>query len=228
MGQGNGAGPPVWAVVSTRMFQVLKKLGYASTLSCPISHQQMKLCGFAFVDNSDIIATSNTVNDPESTLQQMQHTLDCWESVAKTTGGAIKAEKSWSYLVYFTWNKGIWSYGKDSSAEDLTTLDHLNSRTSLTNLPPNKAKKMLGVWLCPDGNQIEQKKYLTNKTTQLAEYMRVGHIQRHEAWIALTMIAQKSVEYCLPVTSFSKRDIEEIMSPLYKIFLPKSGLNRNT
>ena len=76
LGQGNSTGPAVWDVVSSRMFQVLHEKGMASTLQCPISNEALDLCGFAFVDDSDIIAVSNSVNNPAHNLVQMQKILD--------------------------------------------------------------------------------------------------------------------------------------------------------
>ena len=100
--QGNGAGPAVWTVVSSKMFQVLHKAGLASKLICPISKQALELCSFAFVDNTDIIAVSNYINNPTKSLEDIQQLLNKWESVAKATGGAIEPNKCWSYIVYFT------------------------------------------------------------------------------------------------------------------------------
>ncbi len=228
MGQGNGAGPPVWAVVSTKMFEVLKRQGLASHLSCPISKDQLEICGFAFVDDSDIISTSNSINDPNYTLQKMQNVLEGWEGAAKATGGAIKAEKSWAYLVYFTWDKGLWSYGNTSNLKELTTLDHANKEVNIKRLDTSQAKKMLGVWLAPDGNNIAQIDYLKKRAEELSEFIRTGHVNRREAWVSLNVMAMKTIEYCLPATSFSEKELNEIMKPLLKQFLPKTGLNRNT
>ena len=94
LGQGNGAGPSVWAMVSSRMFQVLHEQGLASKLQCPISKEVLNLCGFAFVDDSDIIAVSNEDNNPTENLERMQSILNQWESVAKTTGGAIEQKNA--------------------------------------------------------------------------------------------------------------------------------------
>ena len=105
-GQGNGAGLPIWAVVSSQMFQILKKQHLVTKFSRPITKRVLEICGFAFVDDSDIIATSNNVNNPYHTLQQMQQTLDSWEVSAKVTGGALEPSKSFGYLVHFQWNNG--------------------------------------------------------------------------------------------------------------------------
>ena len=127
LGQGNGAGPAVWAVVSSRMFQVLHDKGLASSLQTPISNETLELCGFAFVDDSDIIAVSNTTNDPTDNLLQMQNILDQWEQVAKTTGGAIEPKKCWSYLVHFEWENSNWKYG-DASGGKLYALNANNEK----------------------------------------------------------------------------------------------------
>ena len=65
------------------MFEVLKKRGIATAITTPISKEILELVGFAFVDDSDIIAASGMSNDPEHNLQMMQATIDCWEGVAK-------------------------------------------------------------------------------------------------------------------------------------------------
>ena len=113
LGQGNGSGPPVWAVVSSRMFEVLHKRGLATDFTTPITNEVMKLCGFAFVDDSDIVASSGGSNDPITTIKNMQTNIDCWEGVAKCTGGALAPDKSWWYLIHYKWDKeGNWRYGK--------------------------------------------------------------------------------------------------------------------
>ena len=109
LGQGNGTGPQIWAVVSSRMFEVLHKRGLETSFKTPMSKEVLKLCGFAFVDDSDIVADAEGRNDPKLTLNSMQRTIDCWEGVAKSTGGALAPSKSWWYLTHYEWDKnGNW------------------------------------------------------------------------------------------------------------------------
>ena len=86
---------------------------------------------------------------------------------------------------------------------------------------------MLGVFLAPDGNNRRQKKYLKKKMNKLGEYIRTGHVNRKEAWISLNLIAMKSLEYALPAMTFTESECNELMWPLLKEFLPKSGINRH-
>ena len=44
MGQGNGAGPPVWSVVSSKMFQVMHHRNASTTITSPISKEELDIC----------------------------------------------------------------------------------------------------------------------------------------------------------------------------------------
>ena len=73
VGQGNGCGSQVWAVVSSVMFEILKKKGLTTTFASPISREQLKLCGFAFVDDTDLLQAAGTRqhhNNPEFTMKK--------------------------------------------------------------------------------------------------------------------------------------------------------------
>ena len=48
-GQGNGASPSIWAVVSTPILNMLRKEGYGAIFELPITHEQCWVVGFAFV-----------------------------------------------------------------------------------------------------------------------------------------------------------------------------------
>ena len=226
VGQGNGAGPPIWAVVSSRMFQILKKRNLVARFSRPFTRQDLELCRFAYVDDSDIIATSSNVNNPKETLKTMQETLDCWEATAKVTGGALEPSKSFGYLIYFNWKRGKWSYGPVEDDHTLTARNKDNEEVQINMLQPSKALNMLGVHLAPDGNETEQYRYLYKKAVQLGQYMKNGFVKRDECFLALKAIALKVIEYPLPATTLSDTQLRAIMWQILQAYLPKSGINR--
>ena len=62
--QGNGAGPVVWAVVSSPVLQILKKEGFGAFFKASISGDDIELVGYAFVDDTDLIQTGHHCKDP--------------------------------------------------------------------------------------------------------------------------------------------------------------------
>ena len=133
------------------------------------------------------------------------------------------------YLVEFIWDdSGEWSY-KDHSHDDNYQLHAINANETLHQIqyiPPDTAQEMLGVFLTPDGNNKEQVRQLKLRAHTVAELIRTKHVYRHEAWLVLTTMALKLIEYCLPATTLNYEQCKEIMWILIKDFLPKSGINR--
>ena len=97
----------------------------------------------------------------------------------------------------------------------------------MNKLSPDTAKEMLGVYLAPDGNNMQQKLIMTEKMNKFSEYIRTGHVTRHEAWICLNMITLKSLVYALPAMTLTEKEYKEIMKPVFRQFLPKIGINSN-
>jgi hypothetical protein len=110
--QGNGAGPSSWSIASSKMFEVLHSRGCATLFSSPMTKEHINIYGFALVDDSDIIAASGHSHNPTHMLHRMQTAIDCWQGVAKSTGGALEPSKSWLYLLHFKWEQGQWEYEK--------------------------------------------------------------------------------------------------------------------
>ena len=208
-GQGNGAAPQLWAIVSTKMFEMLHKLNLANVVTMPISGREVHIVGFAYVDDSDLFAYSQE-HDIDYTMKKMQTIIDTWERAAKVTGGALAPIKCWWYLSYFEWDsENNWKYGElpKNTHRKLTTIDANDKEAELQYLASDTAQEMLGVFIAPDGNNVEQVKQLKEKASRSSAMIRKSQVYEHEAWIGLTSMAMKSIEYCLPATALSKRTV---------------------
>ena len=227
LGQGNGTGPQIWAIVSSKMFEVLQNEGLATKIITPITKEALEPLGFAYVDNADIIAMADG-HEADETFKKMQETLNYWEGVAKTTGGALAPNKCWWYLVEIRWKKdGTWEYYQGEREGVMKVQDKDNNWGTLKHLQVTEAKKMLGVYLAPNGDDSHQKKVMVQKAVKFGERIRTGAIQKRNVWLAFTMMAMKSIEYPLQVLSLSEKDYKDIMWPILKDVLPKAGFNRH-
>jgi hypothetical protein len=199
-----------------------------TTFCTPISNQKLDLSGFAYVDDTDLITLTDT-NDKYEAMKKMQHSLNVWESVSKTTGGALEPSKCCGWIASFKWSGSTWSYKKNHDNEDLelVTKDKDDKLGNISVLPVTSAQKMLGVYLSPDGKDARQKKYLTTKMKRMGEYARVGHLSHKESWIALSLVATKALEFSVPALTMMEQDNKDILQPIMKTYLPKAGFNRN-
>ena len=107
---------------------------------------------------------SDNKNCSQDAQTRMQKVIDEWESVSKTTGGALVPKKCWCWIISFKWDKDKWEYENNSSAPfNMTVKNAENNREQVTLLPPHKAKEMLGVNLSPDGNNSDQLEVIKEK-----------------------------------------------------------------
>jgi len=115
IGQGNGAGPQIWAAVSSPLFELLKQQGFFANIIGAISLHSWKLSGFAFVDDMDLCITHPS-NNIMQVASHMQGLVSTWEGLLHATGGALVPNKCFWYLIDFDLQHGKCLYH---------TIDHL-------------------------------------------------------------------------------------------------------
>jgi len=104
IGQGNGAGPQIWAVISTPILDLLRQEGYGAVFKAAISSNQIQFIGYSFVDNMDLIQTGPTIHSMAvETILLMQVALDLWNNGLQATGGALVPTKLFCYAINFKW-----------------------------------------------------------------------------------------------------------------------------
>ena len=226
VGQGNGAGPAIWAVISTVFFDLLRSKGYGFKLQSPLSHIDIHLAGCGFVDDTDLLQIGSTEEDYTAVAQSLQEALHWWETCTKVSGGAVVPHKSWFGLVDFEWNEGEWSYNNNMDNVTLRVTDKDGVDTSLDLLQPHDAKRMLGVFLAMDGSNDVQVTEMRKAAASWYDKVRTGHMTRYDAWQALRSTIMKKLEYPLLALTLTKEECNKIMSPILMGTLPRMGVCR--
>ena len=228
VGQGNGAGPAIWAVISTIFFDTLRENGFGAILTAPFSKVEINLSGYGFLDDTDLIETGLDADDYLDICLKLQSALNLWETCTEVSGGCLVPDKSWYTLVDFQWIDGSWDYVSEFEDVSISLKNSEGEVVSLKQLAADEAQKMLGVWLAPDGNNRKQVEEMRASTVKWAERVRTGCIDRSDAWLALTMTIMKKLEYALPALTLTEEECNFIMAPALAAGLPKAGICRTT
>ena len=227
VGQGNGAAPAIWAVISSVFFDLLRDKGYGFNLRAPLSKLAINLAGCGFVDDTDLLQIGLEEDDYISVTQKLQETVNWWETCARVSGGAVVPNKSWFGLVEFEWTDGEWRYATDLNEIPLLVKDAVGVETPLKLLAPDEAKRMLGVFLAIDGSNTVQIKHMRNIAEGWYDKVRTGHITREDAWRALHGTIIKTLEYPLLALTLTKEACNTIMAPVLHGGLSKMGVCKN-
>ena len=225
--QGNGAGPAIWALVSSPLFECLRHKGYGVKVTSAITKTFLHLAGFAFVDDADTVETGEKGESTPSVVNKAQAELNLWEELIRATGGGLEGEKSDFAVVNFTWQNGLWKYEKPLDDTQLTVRNYDGTREPLTQLGPATARRTLGVWQAVDGNEKEQTKQLREKARVWSRAVSRSSLTRHDVVIGMKTSLYPSITFGLMATTIDKKQADSIFAPVREGALPKSGYMRS-
>jgi len=227
IGQGNGAGPQIWAAVSTPLFEILRQEGFLATVICAISRQYQTMGGFAFVDDTDLIVTDNS-NDEQIVASKMQGSVSLWHGLLKATGGDLVPEKCFWYLINFHFDHNQWKYKQWPTTQRQISIPREDgTRVIIPRLQTTEARRTLGVRLAPDGNNEEEFKYLLGISQTWKQQMAAAHLSRIAAEFSLRQVLLPKLCYPLIATTFTEKQCETLLKPVLNQGLPAMGINRN-
>jgi len=202
--QGNGAGPSIWAVLSSPILSMMKEKGYGLVYISPISRSKTSFSGYTFVDNTDLLQVLPLASR-QMLETTMQDAVDTWEKGLKITGGAIVPDKTFWYLIDFKWVNGDWSYKTIAETPATLFVNDINDhRTWLRRVETYQAEETLGIMLAPDGNLRQQAEKLRNKSVEWAAAIKNGHLSQTEAWVALQSTLWRTLSYPLSALKSNK------------------------
>ena len=170
-------------MVSTPVLNMLHAAGHGVSFRLAISEQTFNLVGFAFIDDSDVIqqAPSHDCSAKE-TMAAAQEGLDRFVGGMRVTGGDVRPDKSWTYLIEFQWANGKWSYVEPSPDNGTLYVEDVDGdRHPIERLGVSEGRKMLGVLLAPDGNNNDALASLKTTAREWADRVRSGHLRRSDA-----------------------------------------------
>jgi hypothetical protein len=228
IGQGNGAGPAIWAVVSTPLLNILRELGFGFEYATPISCIPIRFSGFAFVDNTDLIQMLHAQSSSDEVKSKLQEAVDRWEGVLSATGGAIVPEKTYWYLIDFCSHSGVRRYCSNSDrAGSLSVNDISGEHKVIRRVEVDTAEETLGIFLAPSGSMDGEIEKLKRKVADWIQQLSSSKLTRPEMWTAAQTTIWRTLAYPLPAINLSRQQWEKILSPLLKFVLPNIGICRS-
>ena len=226
-GQGNGASPTIWTLISSPLLEMMRRLNFGVTFSSPLSNEDISFVGCSFVDDTDLLQTSPSLHESVRNFQhKMQQAIDAWSTGLRATGGALVPSKSWIYPIEFSFDaKGEPSYTPiNQLGLQFTVHDAHQQRCPLEQINPHVAKDTLGVFLASDGNETAQIDYLRTKVASWVDKVRSNHLSKHHAKIALTSTIYKTLEYPISALNITPQQWKSIVTPLHKCGLQLNGV----
>ena len=225
-GQGNGYGPAIWACISSPLLIILKKRGHGIDIKSPLTRAIFRFSAISFVDDTDTIEMAKDGETWEELFERTKRGLDLWESLLRTTGGALEPTKSDWVKIRHVWKDGKTSLDNNKEDRPLTVRNPAGEQEELKQKAANEARETLGVWQTPNGSEDTQVEVLHDKINKWRNNINKSTINKRNArWAAKTTIG-KTIRYPLAATTMTEKQCYDIEKNFAKSVYGKIGVVR--
>jgi len=138
--------------------------------------------GTLFVDDTGLYTWKNGLLDPGELWVQTQLELTQWSTLLNATGGTLKPEKCFWYMLDYTCEDGEWSYA-DMMPRELFVTNSDGTKSQINQEEVTVSKKTLGIHDAPAGGNKEHLKHIQQKASTWTDRMTNGHLSHHMAWM---------------------------------------------
>jgi hypothetical protein len=183
LGQGNRAAPPSWIQLSAVMVTVFKQLNLGAIINDPILDELIHSMGILFVNDMDMYTWRKHILNPGELWAQMQTEIKQWSCLLDATGGALKPEKCWWYILDYTCIEGKWKYA-DIVPRELFITNPDGTKSMIKQEEVTVSKKTLGIYDAPVGGNNKHLNYIKGKAMTWVNRMSNRHLPCHMAWAA--------------------------------------------
>jgi hypothetical protein len=173
--------------------------------------------------------TSLSTTDRELLASYTSKNAQLWFDLQWVSGGQINLSKCFYYAFKpsINYKSNKISYTKLSFDDGIKVRNRSTGTVhTIQDLPPNEARRTLGVMMSPDGNGSTQIKLSTKKAREYFSKFITSSLSQKTKWVAITSVIEPSIIYPLLTTSFSPKDIKPLDSLTSQMKCLALGLNR--
>jgi hypothetical protein len=106
LGQGNGASPAGWCVISIMILRAHGAKGHGAQFIAPMSQVRQSLLAILYINDAELLHLNmegdESVQEVHLALQQ---SIENWGKLLIATGGSLKPDKCFFHLLDFAWTK---------------------------------------------------------------------------------------------------------------------------
>ena len=142
----------MWLLVSSFIVKAYKSMGFSARIQAPITQVWLDVAGVLYVYDIDLFLMHECLRSGLDIFHKSQDALTSWGRLLIETGGALKPEKWFYYMVDYEWlADGSW---KDTEIVDRDMFVPCvnGSEVEIEQLPVDKSRKTLGIWTNPAGD----------------------------------------------------------------------------
>jgi len=179
-GQGNCASPPGFSALSALVVNAYRRMGHGAKLTSAYTSRMFILAAVMYVDDTDLLHwASSPTTSSEELVQQVQEATNDWGLLGQATGGALKPEKCFLYLLDYSFNNGraklstlknlpepefaVEVKDKGLQPAHITVPQPDGSSAPIPTVDVTESTEMLGIFFAPTGDSTVHIEHMCQK-----------------------------------------------------------------
>jgi hypothetical protein len=229
-GQGSSRSPSIWTCISSILLKAHDACGHSAVFRSPDGHFTAETNLQAFVDDNYLTTEGDADESCEEIVAKAQAAAQAWCDLLRATGGDLEPTKSSSYLVTFGFTMTGAPVMKRFPQECQIRVQDEDGILGdpFKSVSPFQARRTLGCYKSPSGEQCTTLKVLQEKATSLTQLVNRAFLKPVGANRHLRGVAYPSLMYSAPVNFLSETQLDKVTKILAKSYIPKLGFARTT
>ena len=228
-GQGSGNSPMYWLFISSTLFDIYKDRARGSHYSTPDKSIQtdVKIVGFVDDTRNSTNAFANNEVSMETLIFDATRDSQLWHDLLRACNQSLELSKCGYHAITYSFQPTGEPILEQRPQSSITLHGSNNLPFDITQWDNSKATKYLGVYKCPS-DQKKQSEFLLQRCKDFSRIVTCSHLTRRDTKCFYWAIYRLSINYALPTTYFSMKELNRLQAKLHASMLAKSGYNRFT
>jgi hypothetical protein len=230
-GQGSGASPAVWLTLVVILMNTIDRLTPEQMHSqSPSGHLTHSRLADAFVDDTSLGFTDYGKRTSPEMVNTFQEIAQQWENLLHYSGGSLNLKKCFWFVMYWKWHKGRPQVRTIRSNDPIVSLTSGSNSTTtpIKQQLLDKASKMLGVWLTPNGNFAKHLQVMKKKADTFSVRIRSSRLTPNDIRTFHKTMCFPSMRYSLAALAVDEEELHFLQTKIVPTMLQRLGASSTT
>ena len=227
-GQGSTASPMIWCFISCKLFQCHQAKAHGMLFTSPQGDVSLRISIVGFVDDATCITGGDPNKPIQDLLQRMQHDAQLWNDLLWTSGGKLELPKCGFHAIYYRFDDQGLPVMVHDTQHRITISNAHNEEIPIREKNIFTPRKNLGHYKAPASRYIVQTAKILEKAHALSDAIAKCDISRTEAKLLYDSVFRPAVEYPIPQSFLSRKQLTTIEQKTLPQIFAKCGYMRNT
>jgi hypothetical protein len=227
-GQGSSNSPTIWCFISSVLFQCHNERASGMLFQSPEGDMIVRFNMVGFVDDSTCITGGNPDDTLQELLKKMQDDAQLWHDLLWCSGGKLELSKCGYHVIHYDFEDSGIPRMKHNPGESITLQNEKGEPISIKSKNIYQTRVNLGHAKAPSDSCNTEFERTLKKAVKIGEAITQCGGTRAESKMLYRAVWKPAVEYILPQSFLSKKQLQKIEKASLPKIYAKCGYNRNT